>query len=341
VTPGATPTPPGEHAGPGAGTQTRPAPGEGPRPGTVTAAGAVVWRTGPAGLEVLLVHSPRHDEWSWPKGKLHDGETLPECAVREIAEETGLTAVLGRPLPPVEYLLPDGRPKRVAYWAAEPVSASDHPTDPEEIDGTAWVGAEQARRMLPHPGQGAPLDALDDLARQGYADTRPMVVVRHADALHRREWSGADRDRPITAQGWREAAALARLLACWRPTRLVSSTSRRCVDTVAGYAEATGLVLHTDPVLSEEGFTAHPDGIRGWVATLIEGPEPSLVCTHRPVLAVLMHELAGHLAGTPTGAVPDRDPFLRPGEVLAAHITGAGADPKVVAVERHHPVVTT
>jgi 8-oxo-dGTP diphosphatase len=251
-----------------------------------------------------------------------------------------VTAVLGRPLPPVEYLLPDGRPKRVVYWAAQPVSASDHPTDPAEIDGTAWVSPERARRMLPHPGQAAPQDALVDLARQGYTDTRAMVVVRHADALHRREWSGADPDRPLTALGRREAAALIRLLACWRPARLVSSTSRRCVDTVAGYAEATGLVLHTDPVMSEEGFTAHPDGVRRWVTTLIGSPEPSLVCTHRPVLAVLMHELAGYLAGTATGAPPDRDPFLRPGEVLVAHITGTGADPRVVAVERHHPAVT-
>ena len=76
---------------------------------TVHAAGAIVWRGTGRTLEVLLVHRPRYDDWSWPKGKLDPGESLPACAVREVAEETGHSIVLGLPLPQVKYRLEDGR----------------------------------------------------------------------------------------------------------------------------------------------------------------------------------------------------------------------------------------
>lgn len=82
------------------------------------AAGVLCWRRAaskPGGLEVLLVHRPRYDDWSWPKGKVKGGEPLPRTAVRETAEETGLEVVLGRPLDDVHYRLPDKHGKHVAY----------------------------------------------------------------------------------------------------------------------------------------------------------------------------------------------------------------------------------
>ena len=82
------------------------------------AAGVLCWRRARDGLEVLLVHRPRYDDWSWPKGKTRASEVLPVTAVREAAEETGLVVRLGRPLGQVRYLLEDGRPKEVTYWAA-------------------------------------------------------------------------------------------------------------------------------------------------------------------------------------------------------------------------------
>ena len=84
-----------------------------PGPITVTAAGALCWRVRNHKLQVLLIHRPRYKDWSWPKGKLDPGETLPECAVREVEEETGARVELGRPLPTVTYVLPDGRTKHV------------------------------------------------------------------------------------------------------------------------------------------------------------------------------------------------------------------------------------
>jgi 8-oxo-dGTP diphosphatase len=305
---------------------------------TVIAAGAVIWRSRPGGaVEVLLVHSTKQNEWSWPKGKVAAGETLPECAVREAAEETGLTPVLGQPLPDVVYRLADGRDKRVSFWAAQVAPAVGGGRDPTEIDGNQWVSPEHARRMLPHSGHHAPLDALLERVRQECADTRAMVVVRHAEALHRHEWNGPDPERPLTAGGWREAAALVRLLACWQPTRLVSSPSTRCMQTVTGFAEAVGLPLHADPVLSEEGAELAPAAVEAWVRTLFTGRETSLVCTHRPVLGVMMRELSGHVSDAVAHDLPDQDPYLQPAQMLVVHIARPGGRPQVPTIELHSP----
>ena len=304
----------------------------------VIAAGAVIWRDRPGGaVEVLLVHSAKHDEWSWPKGKVDAGETLPECAVREAAEETGMTPVLGQPLPTVTYRLADGRDKRVSFWAARALPAGSGGMDPAEIDGRQWVSAEQARRMLPHSGHHAPLDALLERVRQGWADTLAMLVVRHAEALDRQEWNGPDPERPLTAGGWREAAALIPLLGCWRPTRLVSSPSTRCVQTLTGYAEAVGLPLHADPVLSEEGAELAPAAVEAWVRALFTGTETSVVCTHRPVLRTVMRELSGHVSGVVAQELPDQDPYLEPAEMLVVHIARPGGHLHVPGIEVHSP----
>ncbi|MEV0844960.1 NUDIX hydrolase [Streptomyces sp. NPDC049954] len=126
-------------------------------PGPVRAAGCVLWRrAGGAGREFCLVHRPKYDDWSHPKGKLKPGEDYLGAALREVAEETGRACRPGRPLPTVHYVA-RGRPKTVAYWVAEAVSGSFEPND--EVDEIRWLPAGRAGALLTQPRDRMLLDA--------------------------------------------------------------------------------------------------------------------------------------------------------------------------------------
>lgn len=126
----------------------------------VQAAGGVVWRRSPAGeVEVLLVHRPRYDDWTLPKGKLAPGEDHAGAALREVEEETGLRCTLGPELPATTYLDRKGRPKRVRYWAMTPAGGRFTPTD--EVDESRWVPVGAARLHLSYSRDQPVLDALD------------------------------------------------------------------------------------------------------------------------------------------------------------------------------------
>ncbi len=125
----------------------------------VEAAGGVVWRAGPAGAEVLLVHRPRYDDWTLPKGKLDRGESFEDGALREVWEETGLRCRLGRELEAVRYRDHKGRPKVVRYWAMEVVE--DEGLEPnDEVDEIRWVPLADAAALLSYERDRALLAAL-------------------------------------------------------------------------------------------------------------------------------------------------------------------------------------
>ncbi|WP_326827631.1 MULTISPECIES: NUDIX hydrolase [unclassified Streptomyces] len=126
---------------------------------TVQAAGCVLWRRAPHSgeLEICLVHRPRYDDWSHPKGKLKRGEPAREAALREVLEETGHHCVPGAPLPTVRYVA-NGRPKEVTYWAAEATDGAFVPGD--EVDHILWLSPEAARTRLTQPRDRALLDAM-------------------------------------------------------------------------------------------------------------------------------------------------------------------------------------
>lgn len=118
----------------------------------VRAAGAVVHRPAAASgaVEVLLVHRPRYDDWSLPKGKLDPGESWQEAAIREVEEETGVVGTLGREVAGVAYLAA-GRPKLVRYWlmsVADDGSADRAPDD--EVDEVRWCALDDAASLLDH-----------------------------------------------------------------------------------------------------------------------------------------------------------------------------------------------
>ena len=122
----------------------------------VKASGGVVWRPGPGGApELVVVHRPRYDDWSLPKGKLDPGESWEDAAVREVEEEVGLRCRLGPELPPVAYRDNKGRAKVVRYWLMEPRDGVARFEPNDEVDEMRWVGTEEAERLLSYPHDAA------------------------------------------------------------------------------------------------------------------------------------------------------------------------------------------
>ena len=262
--------------------------------GMIRAAGAVVWRGDEADPEVALVHRPAYGDWSLPKGKLKQGEHVIAAALREVREETGLRVVLGRALPPVHYMY-DGRLKRVDYWLAH-APGHRHPIggDGDEVDEVAWLPIEEARRRLSYAWDRSLLRAV------GAAPlvTTPLILLRHALAGSRQEWKGDDDRRPLDERGRAQAETLATVLGAYRPDMLVSSHSRRCVQTLKPYAERHGLELRKEKALSESAYD--PREAKRIVHDLLAAPEAAVLCSHGKVLPELLGMAGEALPGVRT-----------------------------------------
>lgn len=312
-------------------------------PSIIPAAGTLPWRLRDDLLEVAMVHRPKYDDWSWAKGKLDPGELPCVAAVRETGEETGLRVALGIALPRAEYPLldPQGAPtrKEVHYWAARVVGG--HGRLEHEIDELAWVDVRAAHARLDYAHDREQLLALVRASRHGMLDTWPLVLVRHAKARPRSAWKGDDRRRPLNATGQAQSQTLAGVLAAYGVTALVSSDSRRCMQTFAPYAAQAGLRLRARPALSEEVHEQEPEAPAGVLTAVLRAGTPTALCSHGPVLPGLLlglldrvgqaHPAAASLAEELTTAADSR---MAKGEALVCQLVGCGDAARVVAVER-------
>jgi 8-oxo-dGTP diphosphatase len=280
----------------------------------IVAAGAVVVRKGP---EVLLVHRPKYDDWSFAKGKVDPGEHVTAAAVREVAEETGLDVRLGPPLPLQQYLVGNGalRTKVVHYWVARVAGDDDVSTySPNaEIDAVIWVPLDKAPEMMTYERDHDILEAMTRVCKKSH----PLVVLRHGKAESRKAWNGDDRERPLTDEGEIQSEQVVPVLAAYDVHRVISSSSRRCWTTVSPYADVADLDVEVTDDLSEED--ASPKSVASLVRRILERSEPTVVCTHRPVLPHVYDALGL------------RDPELEAGEMLVVHHRHG----RVVAVEHH------
>ena len=248
----------------------------------ILAAGAVLYRD----AEIALVHRPRYDDWSLPKGKLETGESLAAAAVREIREETGVVARLGPWLRDVRYPVADGR-KFVRYWAAQARSSADF-TPNHEVDELRWVTPDVAAGLLSYAHD---VDVVTRFVELG-PPTSILLVVRHAKAGSRSDWEGDDRLRPLSTAGQKQAQAIADLLPLFGPDRIVSAPQVRCRDTVAPLADALGLPITDEPLLSEPGFADDPDATLKRARELAAQPGVTVVCSQGGVIPDVVAALA-------------------------------------------------
>lgn len=281
--------------------------------GEIRAAGAVLWRPGLVGPEVALVHRPKYDDWSLPKGKTEPGEHVLLTAVRELAEETGVRVILGRRVASTHYTV-RGRPKVVDYWAAK---AADGPqpgfTPNAEVDQVDWLDVPAVRQRLSYPHDAA---VVDEFAA-GPPDTVPLIAVRHAAAASKAEWRAAghtdDLARPLDQAGHEQAALLARLLRCYARARVFSSAAERCVASVRPYATEAAMSVQADQAFTV-GLGTVSD-TRRRTDEILAGALPAVICGHRENLPLILEEACAVLGAKP----PDGHP-LPPAGFWVLHI---------------------
>ncbi len=287
----------------------------------ILAGGAVVTRRHPLrGTELLLIHRQRYDDWTLPKGKVEPGESLPACAVREVFEETGVTIRLGAPLDTIRYEAGKAGLKKVDWWGGIPVREVPRSPD-DEVDMVSWLPVRAALTRLTY--------AHDHFLVQQHLDqppTTPLILVRHAKAMDRKDWSRKDAARPINSRGRRQAQLLIPMLAAYGIARLVSSTSTRCLKTLLPYAHRQELPIDSYAQLSEEVGADDAKGVAKLInrirTSTLETGTPTAICVHRPVLPHILDTLEMAPATLTTG------------EFLVAHLT---ADGGVHAIERQRP----
>ena len=247
----------------------------------VRAAGGIVWRHGPEGIEVVLVHRPAYDDWSFPKGKLHAGESELDAALREVEEEIGVQCRAGSDLGTLSYIDGRNRPKTVRYWAM--TLADGAIAAANEIDEARWVEAVDVGSLLTygHDRQ------LFDRVRTTLADVTPVFLVRHAFAGDRARRTGPDDRRPLTEEGNRQAGSLVDALAEQPFTHLLSSPFLRCVQTFLPLARARGLMIDARDELADGKPLAYIEKLVLEAATA----GPAAVCVHGEGMRHLVGEL--------------------------------------------------
>ncbi len=286
-----------------------------------TAAGGVVWRKRPGPrrpeprIEVLVVHRPSYDDWTFPKGKSDPGETLQETAVREIAEEAGVRVRLGHPLHSISYPISGGT-KHVSYWIARLVGSDDAApfTPNKEVDEIRWLGLREAHETLTYEHDIDLLETFRELHEHQSHRTRTLIVLRHAKAAPR-STEVDDLERPLTTSGSARAQDLVPLLQAYGVKRVVSSPATRCTQTVDPYARSISTFLEIDDRLSEETRPAQVDRS---VGTLLDRKKPVVLCTHRPTLPWVFDAIGTELDD------------LAPGQAVVIHHRGG----KVCATEK-------
>lgn len=306
----------------------------------VYAAGAVLWRIEKNKLVVALVHRGRYDDWAWAKGKVDPGETLPQTAVREIREETGLKVKLGVPLGVQRYRLPNRNLKEVHYWAAKvsdkALAGSDFVPN-EEVSQVIWLTPKEAAKKLSYSHDHEQLDLLVELHKKGSLDTTALVLLRHGKAKPRDEWKQGESSRPLLPEGTAQAKALPKLIKAFGARRVFTSPWARCLNTVAPYATDLKVKLSSSPELTEAANAKAPEQTLALLSEIIHLHKSAVVCTHRPVLPTLVDALELH-ADSKQKPKLHLASILKPGHLAVVHLSMDG-NRKIVDVEYHSPVI--
>lgn len=305
----------------------------------VYAAGAVVWRLIDGKLRVLLIHRTKYRDITLPKGKVDQGETLAETAVREVHEETGIRVALGVPVGVSRYWIRPKRQKIVHYWAAEATAEAIRASafaPNREIAAIEWVSLKKARARLSYPVDQEILDNFRGLVDDGVLHTFPLIALRHAKAVARSNWEGPDASRPLTARGRTQAQAIVGPLRAFGVRKIVSSDAVRCVETVQPLAAELGKRIVTTALISQDALESGASDPRTVVGRRVRARKPAVLCSHRPVLPEILREIA-LATGTIHGSYLTDAATLEPGGFSVVHLSATNPGSGIVSIETHEP----
>ena len=275
----------------------------------------MVWRLASdadgARIEVAIIHRPRYDDWSIPKGKLAPGESQLEGGIREVMEETGYRVQPGRSLGEMRYLKNSGsgtREKVVHYWSMRAVGGGFSPS--REVDELRWLPLEEAHEIVTRASD---RELLERFARRP-ALTGSVLLVRHASAGSRAKWEGDDAERPLDEAGIEQADELVRLLSRFGVDDIISADYVRCVQTMNPLSESIGVPVREEPLLSERGFPGREDEAIELIRNLGRPGRAAVACSQADVINSLVARLAADDGVDLEGA---RDVSLKKGGVWA------------------------
>jgi 8-oxo-dGTP diphosphatase len=255
----------------------------------IRAAGAVLWRySASKKIEIALVHRPRYDDWSLPKGKVEEKESHIACAYREVLEETGYASIFGPQIGQAMYKVPEGK-KVVRYWSAQAVGEPVGTIDKNEIDEILWLEVKEARKKLTLDDDKAIVDFFVEFGVQ----TTPLVLLRHAKALKRDEWDGEDSDRPLDNLGQLQAKRLLPQFYPYSISEIHSSDAYRCMQTVEDLTRALELNTIIGLDLSEDMYSKDKEAALDYVSTLMQQGNRAVICSHNPILPKVLKKLVG------------------------------------------------
>jgi 8-oxo-(d)GTP phosphatase len=250
----------------------------------VLAAGAVLWRSSDDGgePEVAVIHRPRYDDWSLPKGKVETGESEPLTAVREVREETGYVSHLGRRLTAVSYPVDNQGIKRVCYWAARIVDGEFTPND--EVDELKWLPVSAALKQVRY--------ADDRKVLRRFAkfppDTKTILIVRHGTAGSKSRYKGDDRLRPLDKRGRAQAESLVGQLLAFGADTLYAADRTRCHQTIEPLAEELGVGIRNEPLLTEEAYADDRKAARRRILEIAAADGTPVICSQGKVIPDLI-----------------------------------------------------
>ena len=254
----------------------------------IQAAGAVLWRKSDISqLEIAVIHRPKYDDWSLPKGKVESGESHISAGYREIQEETGYESTFGPEIGTVVYKL-EGAPKEVRYWAAAATLKTGTP-NPKEVDEVLWLAPKKAKEKLTNKDERAIVDFFLEFG----ADTFPIILLRHAKALKRTEWDGDDGDRPLEHRGQLQAKRLLPIYLPYGISEVHTSDALRCIETI----DLMARLIEKTPIfsadLSEYGYAKDREAPLDYVQDLMNRGISAIVCSHNPIIPKVVQKLVG------------------------------------------------